>query len=515
MTEMENPAPQALPLINMQMSRTEQAMVINRLLVIQQLSLTLQTQLDQERLLRIMLSGITAGEALGFNRALVFLLDETREYLEGTLGVGPINEEECRHVWRTIADRGLTLSDFIDEFDQLNRYQTAELNIQTHSIRWKIHEQDDIFTRSLDEKAWFHVTPDEHLEQVPPPVAELLEVQDMVITPLVVTGNVLGLVVADNKFSGRPITQENIQLLSIVANQTAAALAHIRLINELERFQDHLAEKVRETVAEKERAQEEMVRRAKLATVGEIAVTVAHEIRNPLTSVRGFAQRLLRRYGDPETVHTYAGIIIEEVDRLNSVLGDVLDFARNVDARIKPVNMNDLVRRTITLLEERFGKANILCETELSPEVPTCYYDETQLSQVLINLMKNGAQAMKEGGVILIRTAISGDKILLEVTDTGQGIEEKNLRRIFEPFFTTKTKGTGLGLSLAKRVVEEHGGVIRVQSEVGKGTTFRIILPMRLEAPRMAEVITSLDKARPLIDPADPFHTTGGRAIVE
>ncbi|MBW7938152.1 MAG: GAF domain-containing protein, partial [Candidatus Omnitrophica bacterium] len=494
---MENPAPQALPLINMQMSRTEQAMVINRLLVIQQLSLTLQTQLDQERLLRIMLSGITAGEALGFNRALVFLLDETREYLEGTLGVGPINEEECRHVWRTIADRGLTLSDFIDEFDQLNRYQTAELNIQTHSIRWKIREQDDIFTRSLDEKAWFHVTPDQHLEQVPPPVAELLEVQDMVITPLVVTGNVLGLVVADNKFSGRPITQENIQLLSIVANQTAAALAHIRLINELERFQDHLAEKVRETVAEKERAQEEMVRRAKLATVGEIAVTVAHEIRNPLTSVRGFAQRLLRRYGDPETVHTYAGIIIEEVDRLNSVLGDVLDFARNVDARIKPVNMNDLVRRTITLLEERFGKANILCETELSPEVPTCYYDETQLSQVLINLMKNGAQAMKEGGVILIRTAISGDKILLEVTDTGQGIEEKNLRRIFEPFFTTKTKGTGLGLSLAKRVVEEHGGVIRVQSEVGKGTTFRIILPMRLEAPRMAEVITSLDKARP------------------
>lgn len=515
MTKLENPAPQSLPLINTQMSRTEQAMVINRLLVIHQLSLTLQTQLDQERLLRIMLSAITAGEALGFNRALVFLLDETKEYLDGALGVGPINEEECRHVWRTITEKGLTLSDFIDEFDQLNRYQTAGLNLQTHSIRWKIREQDDIFTRTLSEKVCFHVTPENLMDQVPPPVAELLEVQEMVIAPLVVTGNVLGLVVADNKFSGRSITQENIQLLSIIANQTAAALAHIRLINELERFQDHLAEKVREAVAERERAQEEMIRRAKLATVGEMAVTVAHEIRNPLTAVRGFAQRLLRRYGDPETVHSYAGIIIEEVDRLNSVLGDVLDFAKNVDARIKSVNMNDLVRRTITLLEERFGKANILCETELSPDIPTCYYDETQLSQVLINLMKNGAQAMKEGGVILVRTAISGDKILLEVTDTGHGIDEKNLRRIFEPFFTTKTKGTGLGLSLAKRVVEEHGGTIRVQSEVGKGTTFRIILPMRLEAPRMAEVITSLDKARPLIDPTDPFNTAGGRAIVE
>jgi signal transduction histidine kinase len=511
--QLEPPPPTALPLINAHLSRSEQAMVINRLLVIHQLSLTLQTQLDQERLLRIMLSGITAGEALGFNRALVFLLDDSRQYLEGVLGVGPINEEECRHVWQTIAERGLTLSDFINEFGQLKRYQTAGLNIETHSIRWKIHEMDDIFTRTLDEKVCFHVTPDHYLDKIPPPLTCLLEVQDLVVAPLVVTGNALGLVVADNKFSGRPITQESIQLLSIVANQTAAALAHIRLINELERFQDHLEEKVREAVAEKERAQEEMIRRAKLATVGEMAVTVAHEIRNPLTAVRGFAQRLHRKYEDPERVHTYAEIIIQEVDRLNSVLGDVLDFARNVDTRIRPVNLNDLVTKTITLLEERFGKAQVICEPDLAPEIPTCYYDGTQLSQVLINLMKNGAQAMKEGGVLLVRTAISGDRLILEVTDTGEGIDEKHLRRIFEPFFTTKSKGTGLGLSLAKRVVEEHGGVIRVQTEVGKGTTFRIILPQRLEPPKVAEVITSLDRAKPLVDPEDPLTSSGGRVI--
>jgi signal transduction histidine kinase len=495
------------------LSRTEQAMVINRLLLIHQLSLTLQTQLDQERLLRIMLSGITAGEALGFNRALVFLLDDSRQYLEGALGVGPINEEECRHVWQSIADRGLRLADFIDEFGQLTRYQTAALNICTQSIRWKIRENPDLFTRTLDERVCFHVTPDQELDPIPAPIAELLEAQELVTAPLVVTGTALGLVVADNKFSGRPITEQDIQLLSIVANQTAAALAHIRLIQQLERFQDHLEEKVREAVSEKERAVEDMIRRAKLASVGEMAVTVAHEIRNPLTAVRGFAQRLHRKYMDPDKVHTYAEVIITEVDRLNSVLGDVLDFARNVTAKFRPVNINEIVIRTVQLLEERLGKNQVICETELDPEMPTCYYDETQVTQVLINLMKNGAQSMKEGGVLLIRTFAGNGQCILEVTDTGQGIPEKSLQRIFEPFFTTKTQGTGLGLSFAKRVVEEHGGEIQVTTRADKGTSFRVVLPIKLDAPKVDEVIESLDMAAPLVDPNDPLVAPVGRVI--
>jgi hypothetical protein len=499
--------------LNAQLSRVEQALVINRLIVIHQLSLTLQTQLDQERLLRIMLSGITAGEALGFNRALVFLLDDTKTHLEGVLGVGPISEEECRHVWQCIAERGLKLADFINEFGQLTKYQTAALNICTHSIRWKIRETDDIFTRTLDENTCFHVTPGHYSDKLPPPIAELLETEELITAPLVVTGNALGLVVADNKFSGRPITEEDIQLLSIVANQTAAALSHIRLIQELERFQDHLEEKVREAVSEKERAVEDMVRRAKLASVGEMAVTVAHEIRNPLTAVRGFAQRLHRQYSDPERVHDYAEIIISEVDRLNSVLGDVLDFVRNVDTKVKAASLNDIVLRTVQLLEERMGKSQILCETELDPNMPTCYYDETQLTQVLINLMKNGAQAMKEGGVLFIRTEADSQHCTLNVTDTGTGIANKDLRRIFEPFFTTKTKGTGLGLAFAKRVVEEHGGEIRVQTGLGKGTTFRVILPLRLDAPKVDEVIESLDTAKPLVDPDDPLAVVGARSL--
>jgi len=226
--------------------------VIKRLLVLHQLSLTLQTQLDEESLLRIMLSGITAGEALGFNRACVFLLNEDRTELVGTLGVGPINEEECRHVWNCIADRGLTLADFLEQFDQLKKYQTAQLNVKTQAIRWKVREKDDVFTRTMKEKCCFYVTPEQSALLVPPPVRELLDTRELVTAPLVVTGEFLGLVIADNKFSGRPITEEDIQLLSIVANQTAAALSHIRLIWELEKFHDILEEKVREVVAEKE-----------------------------------------------------------------------------------------------------------------------------------------------------------------------------------------------------------------------------------------------------------------------
>ena len=479
--------------------------VLKRLMVLAHLGFALQTQLDEERLLRIMLSGVTAGEALGFNRAMVFLLNNEKTEFAGRLGVGPVNEEECGHIWKCIAERKLTLLDFIDEFDQLTKYQTTQLNLQTQSIRVPVGERTDIFTLALEEKKCFRVTPELYWDLVPKQVFETLQAQELVVAPLVIPGTHLGVVVVDNKFSGRPISEQDVQLLSVVANQTAAALSHIRLIRKLEEFQSILEEKVREAVAEKERAQGELIRHAKLATVGEMAVTIAHEIRNPLTAVRGFAQRLHRKQDDPETIKAYSQIIMQEVDRLNHVLGDTLDFTRNVDALFGPVNLNEIVENAVQLMQERFGRSSILCETSLDPQMPVCHYDGPQLSQVLINLMKNGAEAMHEGGVLQINTRVQEESCILEVADTGCGIPQKNVEHIFEAFYTTKSRGTGLGLAFAKRVIEEHDGQIEAESEIGTGTTFRIVLPKRLRAPRMEEVIESLEMVKPILDPSDPL----------
>lgn len=484
-------------------TRDDQHNVVNRLLVVHQLSLMLQTQLDQNALLRIMLSGITAGEALGFNRALVLLLDDDKCHLVGALGVGPVNEEECRHIWAEIASRGLTLNDFVNEFDSLNRYQKAQFNTETQKIRWLIGNENDLLTRTIKEKVCYHVTPDQFSDIVPEPLAQMLETSEFVAAPLVVTGNALGVVVADNKFSGNPITNEEIQLLSIVANQTAAALSHIRLFRELEKFQDHLAEKVREAVAEKQQAQEDMVRRAKMATIGEMAVVLAHEIRNPLTAIRGFAQRLKRLYDRPATVKSYTEIIVEEVDRLNRVLGDTLDYARLTDATYIPGDLNEVVRRVVKLMQERMGNSGIICETELTANLPTCCFDETQITQVAINLLKNAAESMADGGVITFRTGQEDHYCFLEVDDTGCGISEKELAKVLEPFYTTKTRGSGLGLSFTKRVLEEHGGDVLLTSEKGVGTRVRLRLPIGSEAPRVDEVIEKIDRAQPLVKQGD------------
>ncbi|MCA9414575.1 MAG: PAS domain-containing sensor histidine kinase, partial [Candidatus Omnitrophica bacterium] len=137
---------------------------------------------------------------------------------------------------------------------------------------------------------------------------------------------------------------------------------------------------------------------------------------------------------------------------------------------------------------------------DLDPKIPICYYDGPQLTQVLINLMKNGAEAMKEGGVLEVRTKFEDGCCSLEVADTGCGIPKKELHSIFEPFFTTKTRGTGLGLAFAKRVVEEHGGQIYAKSECGQGTTFHICLPIQTRRPATEDVIESMGLAHPLVD---------------
>ncbi|MEN6371765.1 MAG: GAF domain-containing protein [Armatimonadota bacterium] len=223
----------------------------------------------------------------------------------------------------------------------------------------------------------------------------------------------------------------------------------------------------------------EFRRMGELAAVGQLAASIAHELRNPLSSIKGAAQFLRKEYEDNDsTIVEFLDIIIEEVNGLSKLTTEFLEFARPMEFEIGPVDINGIVRKTLQLMNVHISESGVVVQDHLAMDLPVIQADGKQLEQVLRNIILNAVQAMPDGGSLSIETSATCHAVELSVSDTGIGIPEEKLDRIFVPFFTTKTKGTGLGLSVVKKIVENHGGYIDVSSVVGQGTRFKVILPL-------------------------------------
>ncbi|MGD8257504.1 MAG: ATP-binding protein, partial [Desulfobacterales bacterium] len=223
----------------------------------------------------------------------------------------------------------------------------------------------------------------------------------------------------------------------------------------------------------------EIERSQRLASVGRLAAGVAHEIRNPLSSIKGFATYFKERYQDvPEDQQT-ANIMIQEVDRLNRVISQLLEFARPVKVSPKSISLPNLIEDSIKLIERQAQEKQISVSTHNASHVDIVFLDPDRVNQILLNLYLNAIESMKEGGEL--RVEISGNSatkgVEIQVSDTGNGIQRDDLSRIFDPYFTTKSSGTGLGLAIAHNILEAMGGTIKVASEPGKGTIFTLAIP--------------------------------------
>ncbi len=226
----------------------------------------------------------------------------------------------------------------------------------------------------------------------------------------------------------------------------------------------------------------EVERSRRLASVGRLAAGVAHEVRNPLSSIKGFATYFKQRYqAVPEDQQT-ADIMIQEVDRLNRVVTQLLEFARPISISPKPVSISDLVADSIKLIEQQVRDKQITIDTRNSVEIDRIDIDADRLNQVLLNIYLNALGAMRPGDELRIDATNSAGgetgSLDIRVSDTGCGITKEDLPKIFDPYFTTKSTGTGLGLAIAHNIVEAMGGSIDVESEVDTGTTFRIVIPV-------------------------------------
>jgi two-component system sensor histidine kinase HydH len=219
-------------------------------------------------------------------------------------------------------------------------------------------------------------------------------------------------------------------------------------------------------------------RNERLAALGKMAAGVAHELRNPLSSIKGLAVLLKAKFSIPSNEAETADILVKEVERLNRSIGELLDYAKPAQLKRDAAFIQEIIRKTVSLVQVDAESYNIDIQLETDNDIPQILVDKDKMNQVFLNLFLNAIQAMEHGGDLVVRAEKDRQTIIITIRDNGVGIEPENLSRVFDPYYTTKNDGTGLGLAMTSKIIEEHGGKIELSSVYGEFTEVRVILPL-------------------------------------
>jgi two-component system sensor histidine kinase HydH len=433
----------------------------------------LMSTVKTERLLQTMLYSLISPGGLNFGRAILFLLSEDGKSLVARMAMGPRDRKEARRIDRLprelpgeeSAASGKTIRELLWPEAETLRIVLSDAGcfvgravLEQRPIRTETGCVEHTGKKALNHDVGF-------CKDHPAVFAAV---------PLMIKGESRGVIYVDNLFRERDLTEEDIQLLTTFASNACLAMENAFLYESLEKAVDT----VRST-------QDRLMQSEKLMALGEMAARIAHEIKNPLTVIGGFARRIALpppRKDGGRSVERYAQIILKEVQRLERIIQETLYFSREVVPELRNVDLNNEVREVLSMFREELQDARITAEMDLSPEIPVIFVDPDQVRQVLWNLVSNAVQAMENSGTLKVATRPSappqGAGVNVQVSDTGGGIPHDVVHNIFNPFFTTKAKGTGLGLPIVHAIVEKHGGTIQLDNQEGKGVTFTVSFPL-------------------------------------
>jgi PAS domain S-box-containing protein len=528
------------------------------------------------RLLRMILTAVTMSDGLGFNRAILFLVDESKGSLKGAMGVGPASSEEAFQIWSRLSLERKTLSDIMHDIETGPLRKDSFLDKLTLSIEIPLSE-DTILTRAVKEKSSFNIQ-DVKAEPLSDFIlTQQLSTQAYAVAPLISRDKVIGIIWVDNHFNRRPILDEDMRFLSSFSNQVASvvesaglfeqvALAEQEMKNIFDSIsdmvfsstKDYVLTKINRAVSEKlgkpaeeiigrkcyevfhgrneprrkcphhktvrtgkpyvgeldephlggtfltssspifdsagefigtvhvarditeiKKLEKQLIMAQRMAALGEVAARVAHDIRNPLVSIGGFARRLEKHLEG--NLKEYATIIAREVAGLEKILSEILAYVRGVSLEKRMVNVDSLVEEVTAVMKSEFDEKQITLVKRLNA-LSEVSMDPSNVREALLNILSNAIHAIGRDGTITVKTAIEKNYAVIEIKDTGCGISEEILQFIFDPFFTTKGSGnTGLGLTISHKIIEKHNGRIEVESKPHEGSTFKVFLPLESE----------------------------------
>ena len=439
--------------------------------ILYRMSRTMHSTLNLDELSHLTLSAATSIEADCFERATLFTVNRRTGMLQGMLGVTRKTvSQACPG-----ADKDLLWENPQLDEQACQAQRKTVYNQKVVKQRLPLDGQDNALAKALLEKRVVLVSDPENEPAGGRQLSDALELKTYACAPLVGREQVMGVLLVDNPLTQAEITPQNKRFLELFAAQAGSALDNASLVKRLEIAHNNLRD-----------VQDQLIQGEKMAVLGEMAAQVAHELRNPLVSIGGFAQRLNRQDLQDSKANEYAGIIAREVRRMEEMLDNILSFSKTQLVCLQNCKITDILQEVLDLEYDNCQKQSIGIVTEMQAGLPMIVGDHRQLRQVFLNLMVNARQVMAGRGLITIRAkagAIRGEQaVVIEVEDTGGGIRPEVMRNMFNPFFSTFAKGTGLGLSISHRIIAQHHGEIEVIN-VEKGARFTITLPVVQPGP--------------------------------
>jgi signal transduction histidine kinase len=379
---------------------------------------------------------------IGFDRARLYLVNEKRNVLECKMAVG-VDEERIK---------GVVLP---------------------------LEPVDSILARSIIEKKPFVIPDASQDPRVNPVLKEKFSLHSLVVIPLLAKEKALGAIAADHVEPGKNITTEALESVMTFAQQAGLAIHHAFMYQELKTFSQQMEEKIQQTTAALRKTEAQLIRSEKLAALGQLAAGIAHEIRNPLTSINILIHSLRESLPSKNSHGEDLKVIEEEIDRINEIVDQFLRFAKPASPLLEKAEITPIFEETLQLLKPQIERRKISVQKEFR-SLPPITIDREQMKQAVLNLLLNAIQAMPEGGRLRLNGQVPEDNqgVRLSIKDSGIGIPPEDMDKLFDPFFSTKEGGIGLGLSIAHRIIDQHQGKIEVESTPGKGTLFTIWLPM-------------------------------------
>ncbi|GAX60528.1 two-component sensor kinase [Candidatus Scalindua japonica] len=446
---------------------TESEKLVHRLLLLQQFGEVTQGTLHLDKLLHLILTCITADYSFGFNRAMLFLINKELNVLNGKLAIGPSSTEEATRIWKEMSSRHNSLLDIVDNLDYSHNIDTP-LNTMTKLMVYSLADADEVVTICTKEKKPVIVKDAAKDTRVSDEFRKALGVNEFVCVPLIAKNEPIGVIVADNAYTAEPISEDRINTLTMFVNQASLAIENAETYKSLEDKINQLTE-----------TQQRLIRSEKLAAIGSMSSYVAHEIRNPLVTIGGFAKTLSRFTFTNSKIKANIDIIIEEVKRLEKILNNITDFSKPSKPEKVDTQVCVIMENTCMLLENYFQEKHIKLQKRYETGIPEIPVDPAQIKQVFLNILMNAVESMPDGGALDVNIESEKKSIKIYIRDTGKGIQSGVLQNIYDPFFTTKESGTGVGLSVSLKIIEDHGGTIDAISKHGKGTTMVLTLPKK------------------------------------